>query len=328
MGAYWAYETLSFGGYWSWDPVENAVYIPWIIQVASIHTMAITRKKQTSSLQISAILVMATFILVLYATFLTRSGILGDASVHSFTDLGLSGQLLIYLLVFVVISAGILIYRWKGIPRSDKEVTAYSREFWIFTSATILGLMAFQVLIPTSFPVFNKIVEAFGGQSNLAPPAEQALFYSRFQIWGGVLIALASGTGQLFWWRNIKAGQIWDYISIPIIASLVVSGAIILIGDIRKLNYILLLTAAIYSVISNGSIIYFLVRKQSFRLSGGAIAHVGVALMLLGILFSAGYSSVISLNRTGMVYSKQMSEEMNMENVLLFINEPREMTSI
>jgi cytochrome c-type biogenesis protein CcmF len=93
MGAYWAYETLSFGGYWSWDPVENAVYVPWIIQVASVHTMIIFKKNNTA-LKTSIILVITTFILILYATFLTRSGILGNASVHSFTDLGLSGQLL------------------------------------------------------------------------------------------------------------------------------------------------------------------------------------------------------------------------------------------
>src|SRR6185436_1635500 len=93
MGGYWAYETLSFGGYWNWDPVENAVYVPWLIQIASLHTM-ITYKNSRTALKFSIILVISVFILIVYSTFLTRSGILGDASVHSFTDLGLSGQLL------------------------------------------------------------------------------------------------------------------------------------------------------------------------------------------------------------------------------------------
>lgn len=103
MGAYWAYETLNFGGYWNWDPVENAVYVPWLVLIAAIHTM-ITYKKSGTALRTSVILAIASFILILYATFLTRSGVLGNASVHSFTDLGLSGQLLIYLLSFTVLA--------------------------------------------------------------------------------------------------------------------------------------------------------------------------------------------------------------------------------
>ena len=95
MGGYWAYETLNFGGYWNWDPVENGSLVPWLIEVAAIHSMIIFRKND-KALKTTIILVIATFILVLYSTFLNRSGILGNASVHSFTDLGLSGQLLIF----------------------------------------------------------------------------------------------------------------------------------------------------------------------------------------------------------------------------------------
>ena len=81
MGGYWAYETLNFGGYWNWDPVENAVYVPWLILVASLHTM-ITYKNSETALKASIILVISVFIAILYSTFLTRSGILGN---HLFT---------------------------------------------------------------------------------------------------------------------------------------------------------------------------------------------------------------------------------------------------
>ncbi|MEQ9591972.1 MAG: cytochrome c biogenesis protein CcsA, partial [Cyclobacteriaceae bacterium] len=202
MGGYWAYETLNFGGYWNWDPVENAVYVPWLILIAAIHTM-ITYKNSQTALKSSIILVISVFILILYSTFLTRSGILGDSSVHSFTDLGLSGQLLIYLLFFTIASVWLAIARWKEIPSSEKEASVYSREFWIFLGATTLCLMGFQVLIPTSIPVYNSIVEIFGGTSNLAPPADQVSFYSKFQLWFGVAVALISGTGQFFWWKRI-----------------------------------------------------------------------------------------------------------------------------
>ena len=324
MGAYWAYETLSFGGYWSWDPVENAVYVPWIIQVASIHTMIIF-KKNDAALKTSMILVIATFLLILYATFLTRSGILGNASVHSFTDLGLSGQLLIYMLVFMAIGIVLGIIRWKEIPTTDKEVSTYSKEFWIFMGATVLGLMGFQVMAGTSIPVYNAILEQFGISSNMAPPADQALFYSKFQLWGGILIAIFSGTGQFFFWKSMDKSRIWNELSIPVLISLGVSTAIFLIFGINKIAYILLLTAGIYSVVANGTILIRLLKKKNLKLAGGAVAHIGIAMMLLGILFSAGYSRIISLNTSGLLFSKDMSDQMNQENVLLFTNEPKVM---
>jgi len=99
MGGFWAYESLSFGGYWAWDPVENASLVPWLLLIATLHLMLIYKSTGTSII-LTYILSIAAFMLVLYATFLTRSGILGDSSVHSFTDLGLSGQLMIFMFVF------------------------------------------------------------------------------------------------------------------------------------------------------------------------------------------------------------------------------------
>jgi cytochrome c-type biogenesis protein CcmF len=104
MGGYWAYESLSFGGYWAWDPVENASLLPWLIMTSAAHMLLISKNTQRH-LFTSHVLVQLSFWLVLYATFLTRSGILGEASVHSFTDLGLSGQLLLFLLIFIGLSA-------------------------------------------------------------------------------------------------------------------------------------------------------------------------------------------------------------------------------
>ncbi len=103
MGGFWAYESLSFGGYWAWDPVENASLMPWLIMASASHMLLIS-KSTGRHLFTAHLLVQLSFWLVLYATFLTRSGILGEASVHSFTDLGLSGQLLILLLSIMLLS--------------------------------------------------------------------------------------------------------------------------------------------------------------------------------------------------------------------------------
>ena len=255
MGAYWAYETLNFGGYWNWDPVENAVYVPWLVLVASYHTM-ITYRKSSTALKTSVILVVATFILILYSTFLTRSGILGESSVHSFTDLGLSGQLLIYLLAFTVLSVFLIVRRWKEIPTSDQEISTYSREFWIFIGATTLCLMGFQVLLATSFPVYNSILNGIGIESNMALPADQVTYYTKFQMWFAVVLAILSGTGQFFWWRKMDPQKLKDTLMGPILTTLVLSALVMWITNVTHLPYIVLLVAAVYSVVANAKILW------------------------------------------------------------------------
>ncbi|NOT74827.1 MAG: cytochrome c biogenesis protein CcsA [Cyclobacteriaceae bacterium] len=323
MGGYWAYETLSFGGYWNWDPVENAVYVPWLIMIASLHTM-ITYKNSKTALKLSIVLVIAVFVLLLYSTFLTRSGILGDASVHSFTDLGLSGQLLIYMLFFTIAAIVLVAVRWKEIPTSEKEISTYSREFWIFMGATTLCLMGFQVLVPTSIPVYNKVLEIFGIHSNAAPPANQILFYSKFQLWFAVAVALLSGTGQFFWWQKIDKQKLKNEVITTSLITLIIFAIILITTQVKDPVYMVLVIAGLYIIISNVKVLAS-VWKVNPKLSGGALAHIGVGMMLIGIMFSSGYSKVVSLNNTGLLLNKEMGTEFNRDNLLLFINEPRTM---
>ena len=327
MGGYWAYETLNFGGYWNWDPVENAVYVPWLVMVASLHTMLIAKRSSTG-LKSAIILSISTFLLILYATFLTRSGILGNASVHSFTDLGLSGQLLVYLLVFVVLSVLLMARKWKYVPSDEKEVSVYSKEFWLFIGATVLCLAAFQVISTTSIPVYNKILEAFGKVSNLALPANQIAHYNKFQVWFFVVIALMSGIGQYMWWRKID-GKKWEALITPGILTLLISAALIAFGEMKNPVYMALLVASVFALMTNGTILLGIIRGN-YRLSGGAIAHMGMALMLIGILYSAGFSKVISINNSGLLISKQEEftkndNKENKENTLLWLNQPERM---
>jgi cytochrome c-type biogenesis protein CcmF len=330
MGGYWAYETLNFGGYWNWDPVENAVYVPWLILIAAIHTM-IAFKNSGTALKASIVLVAGVFILILYSTFLTRSGILGDTSVHSFTDLGLSGQLLLYLLFFLALSVALASVRWKNLPTSDKEASASSREFWIFIGVLVLCLMGFHVLVPTSFPAWNQFVKLFGIESNLAPPPNQIQFYTNSQVWYATAVALLSGIGQYFWWKKIEKGELWKQLQFPLIAAVLLYLVALQItfstigGDILKQPVnLLVLFASIFTICLNVRILFSLLRTSP-SLSGGSIAHIGIGLVLAGILFSAGYSKVVSLNNTGLFYSKEMSDEFNRENLMLFLNEPMRM---
>ncbi|WP_375417877.1 cytochrome c biogenesis protein CcsA [uncultured Hymenobacter sp.] len=323
MGAYWAYETLNFGGYWNWDPVENAVYIPWLVLVASLHGMLLWTKRRTG-LRTAFVLTIATFVLILYATFLTRSGVLGNASVHSFTDLGLSGQLLIYLGAFTVLSIALLVYRWKSIPISEKELTTYNPELWVFVGATVLCLGAFQVFVTTSIPVYNALLGLVGIKSNLALPADQIQHYTRIQLWMGLLVALFSGIAQVMWWQRNDRRSLIDALSFPVLLSLLGTALVVLLvrynSNTITVPYLLLTLAGLFGVFANLSTVVGLVRR-GVRLSGGGVAHLGIALMLLGILGSAGYSNIISRNVSGLVYSKDFDEDTNRDNVLLFRNE-------
>lgn len=109
MGGAWAYEALSFGGFWAWDPVENSSLVPWLVMVGAGHVMIIN-KNRGGSLFMTHLMAIASFLLVLYSTFLTRSGILGDSSVHAFTELGMQGQLVVYVLTFILLCVVLLIH--------------------------------------------------------------------------------------------------------------------------------------------------------------------------------------------------------------------------
>lgn len=329
MGGYWAYETLNFGGYWNWDPVENAVYVPWLVLIGAIHTM-ITYKNSQTALKASVILVISVFVLILYSTFLTRSGILGESSVHSFTDLGLSGQLLLYLLFFLGMAVVLSAARWRQIPSSEKEVDTYSREFWIFIGVLVLCFMGFHVLVPTSYPVWNTIVNNLGGNSNLAIPGDP-YFFTKFQLWFAVGVALLSGVGQFFWWKKIKGSELWKSLLGPFLVSLVLFVIVLQVISfrydpeiIRKPGFMVVLFSGMFTVLANAKILMKLLRTSP-GLSGGAVAHIGVGLILIGIMFSSGYSKVVSLNNTGLLYSREASDEYNRDNLLLFVNEPAQM---
>lgn len=317
MGAIWAYETLNFGGYWNWDPVENAVYVPWLIMIGALHTMMISNKS-SSALKTTFILAISQFIFILYSTFLTRSGVLGSASVHSFTDLGLSGQLLIYLFFFLIVSIVLLVVRWKELPSDEKEVSTYSADFWIFIGVTMLVLAAFQLTVTTSIPVYNKIGEFFGFKLNMALPTDPIAHFTVFQMWLFIAIVVLTGIAQYFFWKRLDK-LTWKKLVNPLVISLLISAITINLTGVNKWQYILLLSAGLFSIIANLSIL-FQFTKGKMRIAGGAVSHIGVAMMLVGAMYSSAYENVISLNYSGPQLFN--NEEDNKENSVLYVKRP------
>lgn len=322
MGAYWAYETLNFGGYWNWDPVENAVYIPWLFLAASFHAYQLRKDKGKDSALAHALPITA-FLLVLYSTFLTRSGILGDTSVHSFTDLGLSGQLLIFLLFYIGLTVFALVKRRQDMSSHISLDTLSDNQFWLTAGILCLALASFQVLISTSIPVYNEVGKLFGFDWKLAPPGNAIRHFTGWQMWFAAATAVLSAIGQALWYRRNGKEAAQNLLNAGIIALVLTTIAVVGLG-VNQAPHIAFLALALWGLVGNIQILILVLKKRWSR-AGSSLAHIGLAIMIVGILFSAGYDKVISLNRSGMVYKKEFSEEMNRDNILLWRNKPQVM---
>ncbi|MBS1735405.1 MAG: cytochrome c biogenesis protein CcsA [Bacteroidetes bacterium] len=326
MGGKWAYESLSFGGYWAWDPVENASLVPWIILVAGLHCMAIY-KSTGNALRAAYLFTILTYLFVLYSTFLTRTGILGDTSVHSFTEAGMAMNVLIgiYVLGITVPVLFMFFKNYSKIPSLEKEENISSREFWMFIGALILFLSAIFIISVTSLPVYNKI---FG--SNLADPQDREFTYNKVLVLVAIIIGLLTGAIQYFKYKKTGKKYILSKLGWPLGISIFLITLIALFYPIEyfKKGYgflaaiYLALFATIFSVVANAFYIKT-VLKGNLKASGAAIAHLGFTMMIAGMLISSGNKEVISDNsKTGVFipFDKDptgRSTENPMENLTL-----------
>ena len=292
MGGAWAYEALSFGGFWAWDPVENSSLVPWITMVGAAHVMVI-QKNRGQSLIMTFVLTVSTFILILYSTFLTRSGILGDTSVHAFTDLGMSGQLLVYLLAFLFLAIFLLIINWRSIPKSKDEDSLYSREFWMFIGALVLVISSFQITFTTSIPVWNAL---FG--TNLAPPLDPIAHYNSFQIPLAIMLSILIAVTQYFKYKKTDPAQITKGLTVPFVLALVGTAAIGYAMHYSNVMYLVMLFTTLFLIFAN--VYYWLkVLKGKLKIAGASVAHIGFGMILLGAFLSTSKTQVISMNTSG-----------------------------
>lgn len=216
MGGAWAYEALSFGGFWAWDPVENASLVPWILLVGGAHLMLINRHKSRSIFTTYA-LVTLSFIFVLYSTFLTRSGVLGDTSVHSFTDDGMTGQLLVYLLFFfgltVAVSLkreqfGYVLFSLLLLIAALIDTSASVPLIWLFLLVSVVvWLLAYR----RHFPRLNKEEElwsrefwVFIGSLVLLLSAAQITFETSKPVYNLLAAPFAGVLNQLYQLTNLE----------------------------------------------------------------------------------------------------------------------------
>ena len=329
MGAMWAYESLSFGGYWAWDPVENASLVPWLTLIAGLHCNLIY-KHSGYSLRAAYFFYIISFVLVLYSTFLTRSGVLGDTSVHAFTDLGMNWQLLIFILVFLLPALYLYFKQYKQIPSIAKEENTYSREFWMFIGSLVFFLSGFVILFITSLPVFNKIVSNFSFLKSIfknafSQPEDAEFTHNQIQVFVAIIIGLLTALTQYLKYKDTPKAFIGKKIAIPTAISVVIT---LLIIFVYKVNYTkqgigfqiaihLAIFSAVYSIVANASYIW-LVLKGKIKASGASVAHIGFGMVLLGVLISSGRKSILSWNKTGITVLQKTQQEDPAENTTLF----------
>lgn len=283
LGAYWAYVTLSFGGYWAWDPVENASFVPWLFGVAGIHTMLI-QKKKAGPMRASFLFAIFAYILILYEAFLTRSGILGDASVHSFVDLGLYNQLLLFMVINAVAGLVLFAIRFKELPGSNEPSPVLSSDFLVFSGAITLFVAAMVILLGTSSPIIGRLFTE-------TPTPPEISFYNNWSMPAAMIIAVLTVLGQVTWRRRVDSGEtLAGILTWPTVVTSVVSVAAIIGGEVSNPVYMAYLFTAIFGVVGNGFILVDMLRRTP-RLAGGALTHVGFAVMLVGFLFSSAYNT-------------------------------------
>ncbi|UCC78404.1 MAG: cytochrome c biogenesis protein CcsA [Candidatus Zixiibacteriota bacterium] len=310
LGGYWAYETLGWGGYWAWDPVENSSLIPWMVSVALVHGMVVERSRGTWR-RTNMFLAITLFLLIIYGTFLTRSGVLADFSVHSFTDLGYNNILWASIAFMGVISYGLWVYRavkMKVPSASGTEIL--SQEFTTFLSMVLLLPFTMIVLFWTSFPLITSIMSEIPLVSKISPTpaAIDTANYNMVGIIFSIIFCVILGFNALLGWKKTDPALIKRKIVLPLGISFIASVLFIIIGFstiasfwsadgtgeislkviVMGVLYFLFFFTAVFALVTN---IWMLIPrwKTGFRYTGGYITHIGFALMLIGIIFSSTF---------------------------------------
>jgi len=289
LGAYWSYETLGWGGYWGWDPVENASLVPWIVGAAMLHSFILQRSRHRFR-RLNLFLAILGYLLVVYATFLTRSGVLSDFSVHSFVDLGISGYLIFNMAFFIILSGAMLVWRWREIPSEGGEEPFFSRTIFLVLGLLMLLLIAFVVFFGTSAPLITRFF--------MEKPAQVGPdFYNHLGYWLAIGLSLILAATPFLKWNGIRENSLTRILLAAAAATVIT--AIAFFNGVRDWRALLYLEAALLALAANSWHLFYRLRRGSWRRIGGDLNHIGLALMLVAFMTSGwlGLSTKIRLRQ-------------------------------
>ncbi len=294
FGARWAYEVLGWGGYWAWDPVENAAFMPWLVMTAYLHSVMIQERKDMLKVW-NLVLIGMAFGLTLFGTFLTRSGVI--SSVHSFTASGLGPYFLTFLIVVTVLYSGLLISRVKSL-RTPAEFESYlSREAaFLFNNLVLVGI-AFAVFWGTLFPVLSEAVR--GVKITVGPP-----FFDKVNAPLALVLIFLMGVGPLIAWRRSSLDNLGRTFAAPATFG-VVTGLCAFLAGLHQWYVLTALSLAAFvlgTVVAEfrrgvgarrhmvsepaAKAVVNLIAKNNRRY-GGYIIHLGVIFAFVGIVASS-----------------------------------------
>ena len=290
LGMEWAYVELGWGGYWAWDPVENASFLPWIVATAYLHSVMIQEKRDMLKVW-NMVLIIFSFLLTLFGTFITRSGLI--ASVHSFGESSLGWIFLVFLIVTLLISLVLLIRRLPQLKSKNQLDSFLSRESSFLYNNLLLVGIAFTVLWGTLFPIISEAIR--GVKITVGPP-----FFNSVIIPIGLGLLLLTGICPLIAWRRSSLNNFLKKFLFPSVVSVIAGMVFYAVG----IHSFYVLTAYVFSVFV--LIILFLeffygaktrhvVFKESYhkalwnliarnkRRYGGYIIHFGIVLIFFAI---------------------------------------------
>ena len=316
LGMVWSYEVLGWGGYWVWDPVENASLVPWLLSTALVHALVL-QGQRAGVARWNVVLAFATFISVLYTTFLTRSGVLSETSVHAFGDAENFRAMPVFAWLkwvpigYGALFIGTLVGRWKALrSKQGKPLEVRSREMVLGVGILVLCLFAFVVLYGTTYSTFNG---SSGDQARkdlkpifytvmsvpLALAATSLISLLPFLTWGGSgqgrglrRILAAMGLIGVVAVVGVVAAILWPTLLGRVLGWLRPDGRTLLDAN----GLMLLLGLGLVALFSSAAA----VAGSSLRRCGAHVAHAGVALVVLGIILSAtGRSCVVDVKENG-----------------------------
>lgn len=285
LGMWWAYVELGWGGYWAWDPVENASFLPWLTMTAFLHSVMIQEKRGMLK-KWNMILIGLTFFLSIFGTFITRSGII--SSVHSFAQSPI-GNYFLFFLIFIVVATGVLIAKRMPMLEAESQLESMvSREAtFLFNNLLLVGI-AFSVLWGTMFPMISEMVR--GTQVTVGPP-----FFNQVNIPIGLALLALTGIGPLIAWRRASPGHLKRQFAAPVTTGLIVAALLLAIGmrDFYALMALALCAFVVGTIMQefirgvgarnrlhgeNYALAFARLVGRNRRRYGGYIVHLGIVL--------------------------------------------------
>jgi cytochrome c-type biogenesis protein CcmF len=306
LGGNWAYAVLGWGGYWGWDPVENASLLPWLSGTAFLHSVMVQEKRGMLKVW-NVVLVITTFFLSIFGTFLTRSGIV--SSVHAFAQSNIGIFFAIFLAIILFFSLTFLLLRLDHLKSENKLDSVISRESGFLFNNWILLALVFAVLWGTLFPVISKAVE------NVTVTVSGP-YFNNVAIPMGLLLLFLTGVGPLLAWRKTSFQSLKRNFAVPLAVALV-GGAMMFAAGVRHLYAWMTLFLSAFVVIcvlgefwkgartrmktagENFVQALYNLTMRNTRRYGGYVVHLGVVLLFIGFAGLAFKTDVKGLMQEG-----------------------------